>query len=83
MGDFNVKIGRENFMKPVAGNFTFHEETNENGKHLGQFAVMKNMIIKSTCFKHKIIHKGTWEVPGGGVNQISHVLISSIMLPVL
>jgi exonuclease III len=65
MGDFNARIDRENFMKPVAGNFTIHEETNENRKHLGHFATMNNMIIKSTCFKHKIIHKGTWKVPGG------------------
>jgi endonuclease/exonuclease/phosphatase family metal-dependent hydrolase len=73
IGDFNAEIGKENFMKPVAGNFTIHEETNENGKH---FAAMNNMIIKSTCFKYKIVHKGTWKVPGGEVNQIDHVLIS-------
>jgi hypothetical protein len=65
MGNFNDRIGRENFMMPVAGNFTIHEETNENRKHLGHFTTMNNMIIKSTCFKHKIIHKGTWKVPGG------------------
>jgi uncharacterized protein YrzB (UPF0473 family) len=65
MGDFNAKIGRENFMELVARNFTIHEETNENGKHLGHFAAMNNMIIKSTCFKHKLMHKGTWKARGG------------------
>jgi hypothetical protein len=65
MGDFNAKIGRENFMKLVARNVTIHEETNLNGKHLGNFATMNNMIIKSTCFKHKLMHKGMWKACGG------------------
>jgi len=51
LGDFNAKIGRENFMATVAGKYTLHEETSENGKRLGQLAARHNMIIKSTCFE--------------------------------
>jgi hypothetical protein len=32
LGDFNAKIGRENFIATVAGKYTLHEVTSENGK---------------------------------------------------
>ena len=64
LGDFNAQIGTEDFLKDVAGKFTLQLETNDNGRRLSQFAVSFNLIIKSTCFKHKLIHKGTWKVPG-------------------
>ena len=51
--------------------------TNENGKQLGQLAARNNMIIKSTCFEHKGIHKETWMCPRTDmVNQIDLVIIN-------
>jgi len=77
LGDFNAKIGRENFIATVAGKYTVHEVTSENGKRLPQLAARNNMIIKSTCFEHKAIHKGTWMCPGTDVvNEIDHVIIN-------
>ena len=77
LGDFNTKIGRENFIATVAGKYTLHEVTSENGKRLGQLSARNNMIIKSTCFEHKAIHKGTWMCPlTGVVNQTDHVIIN-------
>ncbi|KAJ4437402.1 hypothetical protein ANN_17546 [Periplaneta americana] len=77
LGDFNAKIGIEDFLKDIAGWFTLHLETNANGKLLSQLAAAHNLIIKSTCFEHKKIHKGTWKIPGTeDVNQIHHLLIS-------
>jgi len=36
------------------------------------------MIISSTCFPHKNIHKETWVSPNGAVkNQIDQVLVDS------
>jgi hypothetical protein len=58
LGDFNAKIGREKFIATVAGKYTLHGMISENGKRLGELAARNNMIIKSTCFKHKAIHKG-------------------------
>jgi hypothetical protein len=77
LGDFNAKIGRENFIATVAWKYTLHKVTSENGKHLAQLAARRNMIIKSTCFEHKRIHKETWMCPGTDVvNQIDHVVIN-------
>ena len=59
LGDFNAKTGRENFIATAAGKYALHEVTSENGKQLGQLAVRHNMTIKSTCFEHKGVHKGT------------------------
>jgi endonuclease/exonuclease/phosphatase family metal-dependent hydrolase len=77
LGDFNARIGKEHFVSSVAGRHTLHEVTNENGKRLSELAMLNNMVISSTCFPHKNIHKGTWHGSATGiVSQIDHVLIA-------
>jgi hypothetical protein len=78
LGDYDAKIGIENFQSKVAGKFTLHKESNENGILLGQLATRNRMVIKSTCYPHKRIHLGTWRSPDNYmVNQIDHVLINT------
>jgi endonuclease/exonuclease/phosphatase family metal-dependent hydrolase len=78
MGDFNAKVGKEAYQKQVARMHTIHENSNGNGRLMGQFATRNNMLIKSTAYPHKCIHPGTWKIPGTNeeVNQIDHVLVS-------
>jgi len=60
----------------VARKYTLHNETNDNGLRLCQFAEMYNLLISSTIYKHKKIHKGTWKDPANKiVNQIDDILI--------
>jgi Reverse transcriptase (RNA-dependent DNA polymerase)/Endonuclease/Exonuclease/phosphatase family len=76
MGDFNAKIGKEEHLKEVAGKETLHEETTDNGLRLCNLATEMDMIVASTKFKHKKVHKITWTIPGQTKgNQIDHVLI--------
>jgi hypothetical protein len=58
-GNFNAQIGVEDFMKEVAGKYTIHDTSNENGQMLGYFAIRNKLKIRSTCFPHKLIHLGT------------------------
>ncbi|PSN38677.1 hypothetical protein C0J52_08897 [Blattella germanica] len=71
LGDFNAKVGRENIFRPTIGKFSLHEDSNGNGVRLVTFATSKNLIVKSTTFQHKDIHKYTWTSPDGETrNQI-------------
>jgi exonuclease III len=76
LGDFNAKIGRENIFKPTIGNKSLHEISNDSGLRVVNFATSKNLVIKSTMFPHRYIHKYIWTCPKGNThNQIDHVLI--------
>jgi hypothetical protein len=76
LGDFNAKVGRENIFKPRIGNESLHEISNENGDTAVNFATSKNLVVKSTTFSHRKIHKYTWTCPEGYTHkQIDHVLI--------
>jgi hypothetical protein len=76
LGDFNVKVGRENIFKPTIGNDSLHEIINDSGVRIVNFATSKNLVVKSTMFPHRKIHKYTWTSPERNThNQIDHILI--------
>jgi endonuclease/exonuclease/phosphatase family metal-dependent hydrolase len=76
LGDFNAKVGREGIFKPIIGNESLHEASNDNGVRVVNFTTSKNLIVKSTTFPHGDIHKHTWTSPDGVTHsQIDHVLI--------
>ena len=57
LGDFNAKVGRENIFKPTVGNESLHQDSNDNGVRIVNFATSKNLVVKSTMFPHRNIHK--------------------------
>ncbi|KAJ4444657.1 hypothetical protein ANN_06453 [Periplaneta americana] len=76
LGDFNAKVGREDIFRPTIGKESIHAISSDNGVRLVNFATSKNLIVKSTTFPHKDIHKYTWTSPDGLThNQIDHILI--------
>jgi hypothetical protein len=75
LGDFSVKVGREDMFKPINDGENLHEASNNNSVGV-DFATSKNLIVNSTPFSHSNIHKHTRTSPDGVTpNQISHVLI--------
>ena len=41
LGESNEKLGREDIPKPTIGNDSLHEDTNENGVRIANFATSK------------------------------------------
>jgi hypothetical protein len=62
--------------KPTIGNESLHQDSNDNGVRVVNFATSKNLVVMSTMFLHQNIHKYTWTSPDGKThNQINHILI--------
>ena len=57
LGKFNAKLGHEDIFRPIIDKYNEHNESNENGVRLISFATSKNLVVKSTMFQHKDIHK--------------------------
>jgi len=41
LGDFNAKVGREKIFKPTVGQESLHQDSNDNGVRLVNFATSK------------------------------------------
>jgi hypothetical protein len=76
LGDFNAKVGREDIFKPKIGNEGLHEISKDSGIIVMNFAISKNLTVKSTMFPYRSTHKYTCMSPDGKThNQIDHFLV--------
>jgi len=70
LGDFNAKVRRENIVKLTIGNDSLHQDCNDNGVRIADFATSKNLVVKSMMFLHRNIHKYTWTFPDGMTHRL-------------
>jgi exonuclease III len=59
LGDFNAEVGREDIYKLTIGNESSHEIRIDIGVKVVNFATSKNLVVKSTMFPNRSIHKYT------------------------
>jgi hypothetical protein len=77
--DWNAKMGTEEIYQGLIDRHIIYLNCNNNGQSSVDFAAAKNMVVSSTCFPHKEIHKQTWRSPDGKTNnQIEHILIDKM-----
>jgi hypothetical protein len=58
-GSFNAKVRREDILKPTSCYESLHRISVDNGVRVVNFAITKNLIVKSTMLPHSNIHKFT------------------------
>jgi len=80
MGDWNAKVGqREEGEETTIGKYPLSGGVrNDNGERFVNVCAMNDLLITSTFFPHKDIHKYTWTSPDGEYRiQIDHVTINN------
>lgn len=74
IGDFNAQVGKEDCFRSVTVIHSLHDLS--NGCRVASFAISNGLVIKSTQFQRKDIHKVSWSSNDGRTRtQIDHVLI--------
>ena len=72
---FNAKLDREDIFDPIIGQESLHQDSNDNEFRLVNFTPSKNLVVKSTKFHHRNIHKYTWTYSDAKThNQIDQIL---------
>jgi hypothetical protein len=59
LGDFSAKVGRKDIFKPTIRNGSLYEICNDNGFGVKNYAISKNLIVRSTMYPHRNINKFT------------------------
>jgi hypothetical protein len=68
-------VGKENIFKPTIRNESLHQDSNDNGVRIVNFAASKNLVVKSSTFLHWNIHKYTWTSSDGKNDNQIDILI--------
>ena len=70
-GYMNAQLGYSN-----DNNYTYHNETNRNGKHLNDFIIENKLLCLNTKFQKKMGRRWTHTYPTGEKAQLDYILIN-------
>ena len=62
-GDMNAKIGSGHHDYPEYIGRYGKGTMNHNGKHAAEFALLNDLFLTNTKFKHRMCHRTTWTGP--------------------
>jgi hypothetical protein len=63
-------LENKTILKPTIGNESSHDISKDNEVRVVNFATSKNLVVKSTTFPHRSIHKYTWTSPDGKTHNL-------------
>jgi hypothetical protein len=67
-------VGRESIFKPMIGNESLYQGSNDNGFRIVNSETSKILVVKSMLFLYQNFHRYTWTSPDRKThNQISHI----------
>ena len=72
LGDFNAQLGWEDIFKLMTRNESLHDDSNDNGDIIVNFATQKGLFVKSTMSPHQNVHKYAWNYPEGKTHNQSN-----------
>lgn len=75
LGDFNAGLKNVFFVSSMWRAHSLHNEINDNGKLIINFAMGRDLAVMGTWYQHQNIHKFTWKSLDKIRNQIDHVLV--------
>ena len=76
-GDFNAKVGHDRHGYEDALGHEGIGDRNDNGNILLECCINNELVVTTTLFQHKDIHKHTWNSPDGRTkNMIDHILVN-------
>jgi hypothetical protein len=52
LGDVHAKLQREDVFKLTIGNVSLHQDSNDGGVRVVNFATLKNLVVESMMFPH-------------------------------
>ena len=78
LGDMNAQVdSNRQGLEHVIGPHGSAQQTNDNGERLPMFCTSNGICIGNKYFKHKLIHKKTWQSPNGIVeNEKDYICIN-------
>jgi len=72
--EYRQMLVKKAYTKPTTANESLHNETNNNGIKMIQFAISHGLNVRSTMFPHKDTQKQTWySTDGRTTSQTDHL----------